>query len=109
LEWVKLADRVKSRPAKLSGDQCQRVDIARAVVKEPAIILADEPTANLDAENSYNILETMVDLNKELDTTFIFATHDEKVIRYLRRKITLFDGRVTKDEQVTPQGKGENP
>ncbi|MCD6517074.1 MAG: ABC transporter ATP-binding protein [Candidatus Aminicenantes bacterium] len=109
LEWVKLADRVKSRPAQLSGGQCQRVAIARAVVKEPAIILADEPTANLDAENSYNILETMVDLNKELDTTFIFATHDEKVIRYLRRKITLFDGRVTKDEQVTPQGKGENP
>ena len=109
LEWVKLADRVKSRPAQLSGGQCQRVAIARAVVKEPAIILADEPTANLDAENSYNILETMVELNEELDTTFIFATHDEKVIRYLCRKITLFDGRVAKDEQVTPHRKGENP
>jgi putative ABC transport system ATP-binding protein len=108
LEWVKLADRVKSKPAQLSGGQCQRVAIARAVVKEPAIILADEPTANLDAENSYNILETMVDLNEELKTTFLFATHDEKVIRYLRRKITLFDGRVAKDEQVTPQREGEN-
>jgi len=108
LEWVKLADRVKSRPAQLSGGQCQRVAVARAVVKEPAIILADEPTANLDAENSYNILETMVDLNEELKTTFLFATHDEKVIRYLRRKITLFDGKVAKDQQVTPHRKGDS-
>lgn len=109
LEWVKLADRAKSKPAQLSGGQCQRVAVARAVVKEPAIILADEPTANLDAENSYNILETMVDLNQELNTTFLFATHDEKVIRYLRRKITLFDGKVARDEEVNPDRKGKNP
>jgi len=101
LEWVRLADRAKSRPAQLSGGQSQRVAIARAIVKKPAIILADEPTANLDAENSYNILEIMEELNREMGTTFIFATHDEKVISYLRRKITLFDGRVAQDEIMT--------
>jgi len=98
LEWVQLTDRVKSRPAQLSGGESQRVAIARAVVKEPKIILADEPTANLDAENSHNILRTLVKINQELETTFIFATHDEKVIQYLRRKITLIDGKVAKDE-----------
>jgi putative ABC transport system ATP-binding protein len=102
LEWVGLADRAKSKPAQLSGGQSQRVAVARAVVKKPSIILADEPTANLDAENSHNILQTMVELNKNLETTFIFATHDEKVIRYLRRKITLIDGKVAKDEAMTP-------
>lgn len=104
LEWVGLADRAKSKPAQLSGGQSQRVAVARAVVKKPAIILADEPTANLDAENSHNILQTMEELNKNLGTTFIFATHDEKVIRYLRRKITLIDGKVAKDEIMTPRG-----
>jgi putative ABC transport system ATP-binding protein len=102
LEWVDLVDRAKSKPAQLSGGQCQRVAIARAVVKKPAIILADEPTANLDAENSHNILQTMEELNRELKTTFIFATHDEKVIRYIRRKITLVDGKVAKDEVMNP-------
>ncbi|MGD8538138.1 MAG: ABC transporter ATP-binding protein [Candidatus Aminicenantes bacterium] len=104
LEWVGLADRAKSKPAQLSGGQSQRVAVARAVVKKPSIILADEPTANLDAENSHNILKTMEGLNKNLGTTFIFATHDEKVIRYLRRKITLIDGKVAKDEAMTPLG-----
>jgi putative ABC transport system ATP-binding protein len=99
---VGLADRAKSKPAQLSGGQSQRVAIARAVVKKPAIILADEPTANLDAENSYHILDTMVTLNQNLETTFIFATHDEKVIRYLRRKITLIDGQVARDEAMQP-------
>jgi len=98
LEWVKLADRANSRPSQLSGGECQRVAIARAIVKKPALILADEPTANLDAQNSHNILQIMVRLNQELGTTFIFATHDEKVIGYLKRKITLVDGKVTKDE-----------
>jgi len=108
LEWVQLADRVKSKPAQLSGGESQRVAIARAVVKEPIIILADEPTANLDAENSHNILRTMEKINHELDTTFIFATHDEKVIQYLRRKITLIDGKVAKDEVYDkPTGQGE--
>jgi putative ABC transport system ATP-binding protein len=98
LEWVGLADRAKSKPSQLSGGQSQRVAIARAVVKRPGIVLADEPTANLDAENSHHILKTMVKLNEELGTTFIFATHDHKVIQYLRRKITLVDGKVAKDE-----------
>jgi len=102
LEWVGLSNKVKSRPAQLSGGECQRVAIARAMVKRPEIVLADEPTANLDAENSHNILQTMEKLNAELETTFIFATHDHKVIKYLRRKITLVDGKVAKDELLTP-------
>jgi putative ABC transport system ATP-binding protein len=76
------------------------VAIARAMVKKPSLVLADEPTANLDAANSHHILQTMVKLNEELKTTFLFATHDEKVIQYLRRKIYLFDGKVDKDEMV---------
>ena len=107
LEWVGLADRAKSKPAQLSGGESQRVAIARAVVKKPAIVLADEPTANLDAENSHHILRTMEKLNKDLDTTFLFATHDEKVIQYLRRKITLVDGKVVKDDRLTPTAHGE--
>jgi putative ABC transport system ATP-binding protein len=103
LEWVGLADRADSRPSQLSGGQSQRVAIARAIVKRPEIVLADEPTANLDAENSHHIMKTMVQLNKELETTFVFATHDEKVIGYLRRKITLVDGRIAKDEMLSGQ------
>jgi putative ABC transport system ATP-binding protein len=99
LDWVGLSDKVKSRPAQLSGGECQRVAIARAMVKKPRLVLADEPTANLDAANSHNILQTMEKLNKELKTTFIFATHDEKVIKYLKRKISLEDGKVVKDEK----------
>jgi putative ABC transport system ATP-binding protein len=97
LEWVRLADRARAKPSQLSGGQSQRVAIARAVVKKPAIVLADEPTANLDAENSRNVLDTMAALSRNLQTTFIFATHDEKVIRYLRRKIVLNDGVVVDD------------
>jgi len=100
LEWVGLTDKINSKPAQLSGGQCQRVAVARAVVKRPELILADEPTANLDSENSYNILEMMVRLNKELETTFIFATHDQKVMKYLRRKVHLVDGQVAKDEII---------
>ena len=99
LEWVHLADRAKSKPSQLSGGQSQRVAIARAIVKKPEIVLADEPTANLDAENSHHILKTMERLNQNLKTTFLFSTHDEKVIRYLHRKITLVDGRVDQDER----------
>jgi putative ABC transport system ATP-binding protein len=100
LEWVGLTDKIKSRPAQLSGGESQRVAIARAMVKRPAIVLADEPTANLDAANSHHILKTMEKLNRELHTTFIFATHDDKVIGYVRRKIYLSDGRVAKDEII---------
>ena len=103
LEWVRLADRAKSKPSQLSGGQSQRVAIARAIVKRPEVVLADEPTANLDAENSRNILETMVGLSRDLQTTFVFATHDEKVIRYLRRKIVLSDGQVVEDTVAQAQ------
>lgn len=97
IEWVGLTDKLRSKPSQLSGGECQRVAIARAMVKKPSIVLADEPTANLDAENSHNILKTMLKLNNELKTSFLFATHDEKVISYLQRKIFLIDGRVEKD------------
>ena len=103
LEWVGLTEKVKSKPPQMSGGECQRVAIARAMVKKPSLVLADEPTANLDAANSHNILQTMVTLNKELKTTFLFATHDEKVIGYLRRKIFLLDGKVDRDEEVNSE------
>ncbi|HKK43342.1 MAG TPA: ABC transporter ATP-binding protein [Bacteroidales bacterium] len=98
LEWVGLTDKIRSKPPQLSGGECQRVAIARAMVKRPSVVLADEPTANLDAENSHNILQTMEKLNRELNTTFLFATHDDKVKSYLRRKIYLVDGTVASDE-----------
>ena len=100
LEWVGLADRAHSRPSTLSGGECQRVAIARAMVKKPKIVLADEPSANLDSKNSHNIVQTMKRLNQELKTTFIFSTHDEKVMQYLNRIIYLKDGMVEKDEQI---------
>lgn len=100
LDWVGLADRAKSRPSQLSGGECQRVAIARAMVKHPVLVLADEPSANLDAKNSHNIVQTMKRLNQELNTTFIFATHDEKVMQYLDRIITLKDGEVEKDDVI---------
>jgi putative ABC transport system ATP-binding protein len=97
LEWVGLTDKANSKPNQLSGGESQRVAVARAMVKIPRIVLADEPTANLDAANSHNILKTMQRLNLELKTTFIFATHDEKVIGYLHRKVVLNDGKVIDD------------
>lgn len=100
LEWVGITDKVKSKPPQLSGGECQRVAIARAMVKKPSLVLADEPTANLDAANSHNILKTMENLNRDLNTTFLFATHDDKVINYLRRKIYLVDGRIDRDEII---------
>jgi putative ABC transport system ATP-binding protein len=101
LEWVGLTDKAKSRPSMLSGGECQRVAIARSMVKRPEIVLADEPTANLDSNNSHHILQTMKKLNRELKTTFIFATHDEKVMKYLDRIISLEDGKIVKDIIIT--------
>ncbi|NLE35441.1 MAG: ABC transporter ATP-binding protein [Bacteroidales bacterium] len=101
MEWLGLTDKIKSKPPQLSGGECQRVAIARAMVKRPSLVLADEPTANLDAANSHNILKSMEQLNREFRTTFLFATHDDKVISYLRRKISLEDGRVAKDETIS--------
>lgn len=103
LEWVGLADMAKKKPSKLSGGEGQRVAIARAMVKRPSIVLADEPSANLDAKNAHGILKTMKQLNQELNTTFIFSTHDEKVMQYLERIIHLEDGKVAEDNIVVPQ------
>jgi putative ABC transport system ATP-binding protein len=108
LEWLGLTDKIKSKPPQLSGGECQRVAIARAMVKKPSLVLADEPTANLDAANSHNILKTMLKLNNELKTTFLFATHDEKVINYLKRKIYLFDGKIDKIIDQEGMGKQQN-
>ncbi len=105
LEWVGLSDKIDSRPAQLSGGESQRVAIARAIVKQPVLVLADEPTANLDAENSHNIMGILANLNKELNASFVFATHDEKVMGYLHRIIHLVDGLVAEDEIIeNPQG-----
>ncbi len=100
LEWVGMQDLADKKPAKLSGGEGQRVAIARAMVKRPEIVLADEPTANLDAANAHIVMKTMRKLNRELKTTFLFATHDEKVMSYLDRMIRLEDGRVAEDEHV---------
>lgn len=103
LEWVGLENIANKKPSKLSGGEGQRVAIARAMVKEPKIVLADEPTANLDAANAHAIIQTMKKLNAELGTTFLFSTHDEKVMQYLNRIIHLEGGRVDKDELITSQ------
>ncbi len=98
LEWVGLTDKAKSKPNMLSGGESQRVAIARSMVKKPEIVLADEPTANLDSKNSHHILQTMKKLNEELKVTFLFATHDEKVMKYLNRIVSLEDGKVVSDK-----------
>ncbi|HSH19501.1 MAG TPA: ABC transporter ATP-binding protein [Draconibacterium sp.] len=103
LEWVGLTDKVKSKPNMLSGGECQRVAIARSMVKKPEIVLADEPTANLDSVNSHHILQTMAKLNEELKTTFLFATHDEKVMKYMKRIVSLADGKIVSDKLFTPK------
>ena len=100
VESVGLRDKMDSRPNMLSGGECQRTAIARAIVHQPALVLADEPTANLDAENSHHIMKILSNLNQELSTSFIFATHDEKIMAYLRRIIHLGDGEITKDEII---------
>ncbi|RLD43232.1 MAG: lipoprotein-releasing system ATP-binding protein LolD [Bacteroidetes bacterium] len=100
LDWVGLAGMANKKPAKLSGGEGQRVAIARAMVKRPELVLADEPTANLDAKNAHAIIKTMKQLNKELNTTFIFSTHDEKVMGYLERMVHLEDGHVANDEII---------
>jgi len=98
LKAVGIADRGESRPSKLSGGQQQRVAVARALASKPQFILADEPTANLDRTSTNNLLEIMQRLNKEENITFIFSTHDQRVIDKARRVITIDDGKVVSDE-----------
>ncbi|MBM3380972.1 MAG: ABC transporter ATP-binding protein [Betaproteobacteria bacterium] len=97
LEQVGLTNKAKNRSHELSGGQRQRVAIARALVTQPKIVLADEPTANLDSETGKNIIELMRTLNSKQKTTFIFSSHDPKVIEHARRIVRLQDGRVIED------------
>lgn len=99
LEAMGIGDRIKSRPAKLSGGQQQRVAVARALASKPEFILADEPTANLDSHSTSELLELMSQMNKKYNTTFIFATHDQRVMDKARRIITIEDGKILSDEK----------
>ncbi|HTL83464.1 MAG TPA: ABC transporter ATP-binding protein [Bacteroidia bacterium] len=97
LNEVGLSDRIDTRPAQLSGGQQQRVAVARALASKPRFVLADEPTANLDSKSAANLLDMMAKLNHEEKITFIFSTHDQRVIDKARRVITLVDGRIASD------------
>lgn len=102
LEQVGLGDRKDARPSQLSGGQQQRVAVARALASEPKFILADEPTANLDTKAAMNLLDLMQKMNEEQSVTFIFCTHDQRVIKRARRVITLVDGAVYSDVEQEP-------
>jgi len=99
LKSVGLEDRINSRPSKLSGGQQQRVAVARALASKPKFVLADEPTANLDSKSTETLLDIMEKLNREEGITFIFSTHDARVVKKARRVITIEDGQVITDEQ----------
>ncbi len=99
LKAVGLFDRANSRPTKMSGGQQQRIAVARALASRPKFVLADEPTANLDSKSASTLLEIMVKLNHEEKITFIFSTHDARVVKMAHRVITLEDGEVVSDEK----------
>jgi len=101
LEAVGLPDKMDARPAQLSGGQQQRVAVARALASKPQFILADEPTANLDSHSASTLLDIMEKLNREEHMTFLFSTHDQRVIERARRVITLVDGRIASDTAPT--------
>jgi putative ABC transport system ATP-binding protein len=104
LAAVELSDHSHHRPDQLSGGQQQRVAIARALSTNPSLILADEPTANLDTANGQQVMEVVKKLNEETGVTFVFATHDPRVIKYAKRVVTLLDGKIVKDESVNGNG-----
>jgi putative ABC transport system ATP-binding protein len=102
LDHLGLGEFADRRPNELSGGQQQRVAVARAVASRPKLVLADEPTANLDGENAEILLRMMRDLNEQQGITFIFSTHDSRVMAHARRVVTLVDGRVARDEKRQP-------
>ncbi len=102
LEAVELGGYLHRRPTELSGGQQQRVAIARALVKDPALVIADEPTANLDSATGGRILDIMREMNEKRGVTFLFSTHDPNVMARARRVVYLHDGRIVKDEQRPP-------
>ena len=104
LDDVGLSDFAQSRPDKLSGGQRQRVAIARALVVEPKLVIADEPTANLDSENSRIVVDLMRAMNREHKVTFVFTTHDQRLLDHVDRKIQLCDGLIARDEVVVQLG-----
>ena len=108
LEQLGLAEFARRRPNELSGGQQQRVAVARAVASKPKLVLADEPTANLDGENAETLLNMMRELNEQHGITFIFSTHDPRVVSHARRIVTLADGRVAKDETKNPSSARTN-
>ena len=99
LAAVGIADKADKRPAQLSGGQQQRVAVARALASKPKIVLADEPTANLDSKSTTDLLDIMAKLNQEENITFVFSTHDQRVVDRARRVITLVDGKIASDER----------
>jgi putative ABC transport system ATP-binding protein len=103
LEAVGLTERAHHRPDQLSGGQQQRVAVARALSIRPTVVLADEPTANLDTENGKQVMDIMAKLNKETGTTFVFATHDPRVIKYANRVVTLRDGLIVANNGSSPK------
>lgn len=107
LEAVGLSHRAHHRPDQLSGGEKQRVAVARALAVDPVLVLADEPTANLDTENGTQVMEIMKRLNEEMGTTFVFATHDPRVIPFAQRTIELRDGRVSDIWDVSPEMMGD--
>jgi len=99
LKQVGLGDKFDARPNQLSGGQQQRVAVARALASKPRFILADEPTANLDSQSTSTLLDLMAEMNKKENITFLFSTHDQRVIDKARRVITIEDGKIIKDEK----------
>lgn len=99
---IGLEDKLNERPSRLSGGQQQRVAVARALASRPQFVLADEPTANLDTASAFNLLDIMSKLNEEENITFLFSTHDQRVIDRARRVITLVDGSITRDTASVP-------
>ncbi|MBN2638025.1 MAG: ABC transporter ATP-binding protein [Bacteroidales bacterium] len=98
LNAVGIGDKADHRPGQLSGGQQQRVAVARALASQPRYIIADEPTANLDSRSTHELLDMMAEMNKKYNTTFIFSTHDQRVMDKAKRIVTLDDGKITSDE-----------